>query len=93
MVISVVDRNEHAPQFTSSSFTAQLFLDLGDPTIGVDETTERVVLRVRATDQDTGENARIFYSILSGTSFVLFKKRKQVSHRELFVQVRASKLS
>jgi len=68
VVITVTDTNEHAPQFTSSSYFGQILIGNPDALIGADETLERVVVRVRATDKDFGENARIFYSIDSGKS-------------------------
>ena len=66
VVITVADKNEHAPQFTSSSYFGQIFIGNPDSQIGTDESFEKVVVRVRATDRDFGENARIFYSIGTG---------------------------
>ena len=65
-MITVADKNEHAPQFTSSSYFGQIFIGNPDSQIGTDESLEKVVVRVRATDRDFGENARIFYSIGTG---------------------------
>ena len=66
MVITVTDQNEHPPRFTSSSYQGKFFSTSVDSQTGVDDTREKVVVTVRATDKDFGENARIFYSIDSG---------------------------
>ena len=65
-MITVADKNEHAPQFTSSAYFGQILVGNPDSQLGANETSNRVILRVGATDQDHGENARIFYSIKSG---------------------------
>jgi len=55
--ITLLDANNKKPEFTSLSYTANVYesLKVGE-----------VITRVRATDGDTGVNARVYYSITLG---------------------------
>ncbi|XP_076815367.1 protocadherin Fat 1-like isoform X2 [Clavelina lepadiformis] len=66
VVITVEDTNEHPPRFTASSYSALVMTGAADAQVGADDSVGKVALRVRATDQDQGENARVIYSISAG---------------------------
>ena len=57
VVIHVRDHNDHAPKFLTPEYEARVF-----------ETSipGTAVVEVQATDRDTGVNAHIVYSILTG---------------------------
>ncbi|XP_067663318.1 protocadherin Fat 1-like isoform X2 [Haliotis asinina] len=66
--ITVLDHNDHAPQFLSESFVGRVFETAA---IGTS------VLQVIAVDNDKGENAEMSFSIISGNiggSFVIDEK-------------------
>ncbi|MEQ2244133.1 hypothetical protein ILYODFUR_014045 [Ilyodon furcidens] len=56
--VTVLDMNDHRPQFESSSYTADISEDVP---IG------SLVLEVRATDLDDGPNSQIFYFLSHGS--------------------------
>ena len=62
--INVLDVNEFAPQFSESNYTVE---------IDENEPYGYSVFQVNATDQDTGDNAIIVYSITAGNSLGLFE--------------------
>lgn len=55
--VNVIDHNDHAPEFTSKIIQGRVYETAA---IGSN------VVTVYATDRDTGDNARIVYSIVSG---------------------------
>jgi len=62
VVITVIDSNDHAPEFSSNIVQGRVF-----------ETTAvgTSVLQLLATDKDHGENAAVSYQIISGKSPVI----------------------
>jgi len=68
VIITIDDVNDHPPRFTSPVYMAKVTSGWSDAQVGVDETVGAVVARVSATDQDEGDNARVVYSISSGTT-------------------------
>lgn len=58
VLITVIDSNDHAPEFSSDIVQGRVF-----------ETTAvgTSVLQLLATDKDHGENAAVSYHIISGT--------------------------
>uniref|UniRef100_A0A0P4WGF4 Cadherin domain-containing protein n=1 Tax=Scylla olivacea TaxID=85551 RepID=A0A0P4WGF4_SCYOL len=63
ITITVEDQNDNDPKFSQNRYTA---------TLPEDAPPDTVVLMVRATDRDHGENARITYSLSNETQW-LFK--------------------
>jgi len=61
VLITVIDSNDHAPEFSSKIVQGRVF-----------ETTAvgTTVLQLLATDKDHGENAAVSYEIISGTSSI-----------------------
>lgn len=57
IIVNVIDHNDHAPEFTSKIIQGKVYETAA---IGSN------VVTVYATDRDTGDNARIVYSIVSG---------------------------
>ena len=55
----VLDHNDHAPRFLQGSYEGRVF---ETASIGTN------VLQVVAVDEDIGENAKLEYSIVSGSS-------------------------
>ena len=63
MAVTVVDRNDNAPQFSSPTFTV---------TVDEGNTGDQVVTTVTAQDRDLGDNAIIHYSIIGGNGLGVF---------------------
>ena len=61
VIITTLDHNDHSPQFLAAAFEGQVFETAAAGT---------AVLQVMAADRDTGTNAEIKYSIISGKSVV-----------------------
>ena len=57
MLITVLDTNDNRPLFQRSSYTIPVGEDTGGGLL---------IERIQATDKDTGENAQLTYSIVSG---------------------------
>lgn len=57
VVIHVQDHNDHAPHFLSPAYEARVF-----ETAAVGSS----LIRIQATDRDTGVNAVLIYSIMTG---------------------------
>uniref|UniRef100_UPI00398EB0C5 protocadherin Fat 1a isoform X2 n=1 Tax=Pristiophorus japonicus TaxID=55135 RepID=UPI00398EB0C5 len=65
VIINVEDTNDHAPWFTSSSYTGRVYESAA---------VDSAVLQVTALDKDKGQNAEVTYTIESGNagnSFVI----------------------
>ena len=60
VTIDVIDFNDNAPNFNTSSFNNTYY-------IPENTSTNKIVFNVSATDEDTGPNANITYSISSGS--------------------------
>ena len=59
VVVYVIDHNDHAPTFLQGAYEGRVFETAA---VGTN------VLRVVAVDRDVGENAKLDYSIVSGSS-------------------------
>ncbi|XP_051891479.1 protocadherin Fat 1a isoform X7 [Pristis pectinata] len=59
VIVNVEDTNDHAPWFTSSSYTGRVFESAA---------VDSAVLQVTALDKDKGQNAEITYTIESGNA-------------------------
>nr|CAB3244827.1 protocadherin Fat 1 [Phallusia mammillata] len=73
VIITVSDVNEHAPRFTASSYSAKVTVSGASSVIGADDTLGATVATVHATDQDSGDNARVVYSITNGNGDGLWR--------------------
>ena len=63
LTLTVMDVNDHAPKFTNSSYSTHVSERQGPMSD---------ILRVSASDADTGDNAKILYSLQSGVDTSLF---------------------
>lgn len=74
--VNVLDINDNTPDITGSY----------DATIPEDSPVQTVVFRISAADKDSGENSRLFYTILSGNYNSAFK----IESHSGYVQVSSS---
>ena len=74
----MTDENEHAPKFTSSIYSTIVHLEEQSSDLGFDDSENEILLKVHATDQDRGRNAKIVYSISQG------KQKWNLSKANLF---------
>ncbi|KAH3880448.1 hypothetical protein DPMN_004362 [Dreissena polymorpha] len=63
LIIVLTDSNDHTPLFTQDLYTTTLDENVANPTS---------VLTVLASDDDTGSNGAITYSVVGGTGSILF---------------------
>lgn len=63
-VVRIVDENDNPPHFQLDVFAAE---------VSEDAQVDTVVAKVSATDQDSGENARLIYSLIAGNTDQVFK--------------------
>lgn len=71
----MTDVNEHPPIFSSPFYRGTIYHDDSEILLGADDTDERVVVTVQATDLDYGINAKISYSITAGTLLNYFQRK------------------